>query len=135
MSFSLTYPAGSPTQTAGAAPAWPATSAAAVAELARLAQLLTEAGVTNVPATGVLAIPGLAAGPGDTAGIRVRTTGNPPHAVYVIAGGSITPHTGADSAFARLHPLIEAAARPCDGCGAEAGAPCNPHCLPDPTND
>ncbi|WP_331719719.1 hypothetical protein [Streptomyces virginiae] len=135
MSISLTYPAGSPTQTAGAVPAWLATAAAAEAELSRLAELLAEAGVTTVPAAGVLAIPGLAAGPGDTTGIRVRTTSNPPHALYVVAGGNLTPHSGADSAFARLHPLIEAAARPCDGCGAEASAPCNPNCLPDPTND
>ncbi|WP_327388881.1 hypothetical protein [Streptomyces sp. NBC_01207] len=134
MSFPITSPAGSPSQTAGAVPVWPATAAAAGAELSRLTELVAEAGVTAVPAAGVLAIPGIAAGPGDTAGIRVRTTSNPPHALYV-AGGSLTPHTGADSAFARLHPLIEAAARPCDGCSAEAGEPCNPNCLPDPSND
>ncbi|MFE5723316.1 hypothetical protein [Streptomyces erythrochromogenes] len=112
MSFSLTHPAGTAAQGEVAASAWPATAAA-----------------------GVLAVPGLAAGPGDTAGIRVRTTSNPPHALYVIAAGSITPHVGADSAFAHLHPLIEAAARPCDGCGAEASKPCNPNCLPDPSTD
>ncbi|MEU2454823.1 hypothetical protein ABZ605_32635 [Streptomyces sp. NPDC012765] len=135
MSLSLTHPAGPVTQAEAAASAWPATAAAAEAELAHLAELLAEAGVTVLPASGVLAVPGLAAGPGDTAGIRVRTTSNPPHALYVIAAGSITPHAGADSAFAQLHPLIEAAARPCDGCGAEAFKPCNPNCLPDPSTD
>ncbi|WP_031157646.1 hypothetical protein OHA91_35635 [Streptomyces erythrochromogenes] len=65
----------------------------------------------------------------------MRTTSNPPHALYVIAAGRLTPHTSASSAFARLHPLIEAAARPATGCGAEARAPCNPNCLPDPTTD
>ncbi|KIF02702.1 hypothetical protein PL81_28515 [Streptomyces sp. RSD-27] len=112
MSFSLTHPAGTVTQAEDAASAWPATAAAADAELARLAELLSGAGVTVLPAAGVLAVPGFAAGPGDTAGIRVRTTSNPPHALYVIAAGRITPHAGADSAFAHLHPLIEAAARP-----------------------
>ncbi|MFG2667668.1 hypothetical protein ACGFY6_25915 [Streptomyces sp. NPDC048387] len=135
MSFSLTHPAGAVTQAEPAVSAWPATAAAADAELARLAELLAEAGVTVLPAAGVLEVPGLAAGPGDTAGIRVRTTSNPPHALYVIAAGSITPHAGADSAFAHLHPLIEAAVRLCDGCGAEASEPCNPNCLPDPSND
>ncbi|WP_331735348.1 hypothetical protein OG590_40285 (plasmid) [Streptomyces goshikiensis] len=138
MPFPLTSPAGSPTHTAGPAPAWPATAAA---ELSRLAELLAEAeaeaeaDATAVPAPGVLAVPGLAASPGDTAGIRVRTISNPPYALYVIAAGRITPHAGADSAFAHLHPLIEAAARPCDGCGAEASKPCNPNCLPDPSTD
>ncbi|MFJ3817812.1 hypothetical protein [Streptomyces sp. NPDC090056] len=134
MPFS-THPVGIVAQAEDAAYAWPATAAATDAELAHLAELLTEAGVTVLPAAGVLAVPGLAAGPGDTAGIRVRTTSNPPHALYVIAAGSITPHACADSAFAHLHPLIEAAARPCDGCGAEASKPCNPNCLPDPWND
>ncbi|MEY2229723.1 hypothetical protein [Streptomyces sp. BF23-19] len=135
MSLSITHPAGSPTQAATEASAWPATTEAAQAELVRLAELLAEAGVTVIPAAGVLAIPDLASGPGDTAGIRVRTTNRPPHALYVIGGGELTPHTGADSAFAVLRPLVEAAARPCDGCGAEAGEPCNPFCLPDPSND
>ncbi|MFD0269588.1 hypothetical protein ACFVGY_23930 [Streptomyces sp. NPDC127106] len=135
LSLSLAHPAGTVTQAAAAAPAWPATAAAAEAELARLAELLAEAGVTAVPAAGVLAAPGLAAGPGDTAGIRVRTTSNPPHALYVIAADRITPHAGADSAFAHLRPLIEGAARPCDGCNAEAGKPCNPGCLSDPSTD
>ncbi|MFF9981137.1 hypothetical protein [Streptomyces erythrochromogenes] len=94
-------------------------------ERGHLAELLAHAGVATVSAAGVLAAPGLAVGPGDSTGIRVRTTGNPPHALYTTAG----------SAFARLRPLIEAAARPCDGCGAEAGEPCNPGCLPDPTTD
>ncbi|MGO4459889.1 hypothetical protein AB4039_21715 [Streptomyces sp. M-16] len=129
MSFSLTHSAGTVTQAEDAASAWPATAAAADAELARLAELLAEAGVTVLPDAGVLAVPGLAAG------IRVRTTSNPPHALYVIAAGRITPHAGADSAFAYLRPLIEAAARPCDGCGAEASKPCNPNCLPDPSTD
>ncbi|MFJ4879919.1 hypothetical protein ACIP93_32595 [Streptomyces sp. NPDC088745] len=135
MSLSLIHPAGTATQAETAASAWPATTAAAEAELARLTELLAEAGVTALPGAGVLAVPGLAAGPGDTTGIRVRTTSNPPHALYVIAAGRITPHAGADSAFAHLRPLIEAAARPCDGCGAEAYEPCNPFCLPDPTTD
>ncbi|MFD6113885.1 hypothetical protein ACFWG0_27780 [Streptomyces yangpuensis] len=135
MSLSLAHPAGTVTQAAAAASAWPATAADAEAELARLAELLAEAGVTAVPAAGVLAAPGLAAGPGDTAGIRVRTTSNPPHALYVIAAGRITPHAGADSAFAHLRPLIEAAARPCDGCNAEAFKPCHPGCLSDPSTD
>ncbi|MEV7442993.1 hypothetical protein AB0O22_17885 [Streptomyces sp. NPDC091204] len=135
MSLSLTHPAGSAMQTATAASAWPATAEAADAELAHLAELLAEAGVTAVPAVGVLAAPALAAVPGDTTGIRVRTTSNPPHALYVIAAGRLTPHTTAGSAFAHLRPRIEAAARPCDGCGAEAGEPCNPGCLPAPTTD
>ncbi|MDX3537228.1 hypothetical protein PV721_23205 [Streptomyces sp. MB09-01] len=137
MSLSITHPhpAGSPTQAAAEASAWPATAEAAEAQLVRLAELLAEAGVTVISAAGVISIPELACGPGDTAGIRVRTTSRPPHALYVVAGGNLTPHTSADAAFARLHPLIEAAARPCDGCGAEASAPCNPNCLPDPTND
>ncbi|MFD5935704.1 hypothetical protein [Streptomyces sp. NPDC060333] len=135
MSISTTHPAASATQAAAAAPAWLATAVAADAELTYLAELLAAAGVTALRASGVLAVPDLAAGPGDTAGIRVRTTSNPPHALYVIAAGSITPHAGADSAFAHLRPLIEAAARPCDGCGAEASKPCNPNCLPDPSND
>ncbi|MEW1639306.1 hypothetical protein AB0469_35290 [Streptomyces sp. NPDC093801] len=135
MSFSLTHPANTVTQAEDAASAWPATAAAADAELARLAELLAEASITVLPAAGVLTVPGLAAGPGDTVGIRVRTTSNPPHALYVIAAGHLTPHAGADSAFAHLHPLIEAAARPCDGCGAKAFKPCNPNCLPDPSTD
>ncbi|THA74876.1 hypothetical protein [Streptomyces sp. A0592] len=135
MTLAPTHPAGSATQPAAAASAWPATAAAVGAELAHLAELLAEAGITAVPAAGVLAAPGLAAGPGDTTGIRVRTTSNPPHALYLIAGGRLTPHTTAGSAFAHLRPLIEAAARPCGGCGAEAGEPCNPFCVPDPTTD
>ncbi|MFG2979542.1 hypothetical protein ACGFYY_41970 [Streptomyces sp. NPDC048331] len=105
------------------------------ARLVRLASLLAEADVTVISTAGVISIPDLAYGPGDTAGIRVRTTSNPPHALYVIAAGRIPPHAGAGSAFAHLRPLIEAAARPCDGCGAEAYEPCNPFCLPDPSND
>ncbi|WP_030387922.1 hypothetical protein [Streptomyces sp. NRRL S-241] len=135
MPLALTHPAGSAKQTATAASAWPATAAAADAELAHLAELLADAGVTTVPAAGALAAPGLAAGPGDTTGIRVRTTSNPPHALYLLAAGRLTPHTTAGCAFAHLRPLIEAAARPCDGCDAEAGEPCDPFCLPDPTTD
>ncbi|MDH6544125.1 hypothetical protein [Streptomyces sp. SPB4] len=129
MSLSLTHPARSATQPAATASTWPATAEAADAELTRLAKLLADAGATALPAEGVLAVPGLASG------IRVRTTSNPPHALYIIAAGRITPHAGADSAFAYLRPLIEAAARPCDGCGAEAYKPCNPNCLSDPSND
>ncbi|MEV8536146.1 hypothetical protein [Streptomyces sp. NPDC051211] len=135
MSFLITSPADSSPQAEAAARKWPATADAAEAELARLAELLLEAGVTVLPAAGVLAMPGLACGPGDTAGIRVRTTSRAPHALYVIAAGELIPHTSADSAFAALYPLVEAAARPCDGCGADAGEPCNPNCLPDPSND
>ncbi|MER8233138.1 hypothetical protein [Streptomyces sp. NPDC094049] len=135
MSLSLTRPADSATRNAADVSAWPATAAAADTELAQLAALLAEAGITTVPAAGVLTAPGLAAGPGDTTGIRVRTTSNPPHALYLISAGRLTPHAGAASALAHLHPLIEAADRPCDGCGAKAGAPCNPNCLPDPTTD
>ncbi|MER6319109.1 hypothetical protein ABT237_35960 [Streptomyces sp. NPDC001581] len=135
MSLSVMHPAGGPTQAAAEAPVWPATAEAAAAELVRLAELLAEAGVTVISAAGVLAIPDLACGQGDTVGIRVRTTSRPPHALYVIAAGEPAPHTTADSAFASIHPLLEAAARPCDGCGADAGAPCNPNCLPDPSND
>ncbi|MFI8769543.1 hypothetical protein ACIGN6_32190, partial [Streptomyces sp. NPDC053792] len=105
MPLSLTHPADSAKQTAAAASAWPATAAAADAELAHLAALLAEAGVTAVPAAGVLAAPGLAATSGDTAGIRVRTTSNPPHALYLIAAGRLTPHTTAGSAFAHIRPL------------------------------
>ncbi|MFI8515303.1 hypothetical protein ACIGHB_29665 [Streptomyces sp. NPDC085460] len=137
MSFPTMLPIGSPAPAEPAAGAgvsvWPATTAAAAAELARLAGLLAEAGATVVPAADTLTIPHLACGPGDTAGVRVRTTGRAPHALYIIAAGRITPHAGADSAFADLHPLLEAAARPCEGCDAEAGTPCNPHCLPDPS--
>ncbi|MGW8726336.1 hypothetical protein ACWGNF_09995 [Streptomyces sp. NPDC055808] len=135
MSPSLAHLAGTMTQAAAAVSAWPATAAVAEAELARLAELLAEAGVTAVPSPGALAAPGLAAGPGDTAGIRVRTTSNPPHALYVIAAGRITPHAGAGSAFTYLRPFIEAAARPCDGCNAEASKPCNPGCLSGPSTD
>ncbi|MFI7359745.1 hypothetical protein ACIBTP_38165 [Streptomyces avidinii] len=135
MSLSITHPAGSPTQAAAEAAGWPATAEAAEAELVRLASLLAEAGVTVISTAGVISIPDLAYGPGDTAGIRVRTTSRPPHALYVIAAGELAPHTSADSAFADLHPLVEAAARPCDGCGAEAGVPCNPNCQSDPSND
>ncbi|MFJ2060279.1 hypothetical protein ACIOMM_30675 [Streptomyces sp. NPDC087908] len=117
-------------QTAGGS-TWPANAAAADAQLADLTALLAEAGVTVTAAAGTLTAPDLAAYPGDTTGIRVRTTSNPPHALYLIAAGRLTPHTTADSVFARLRPLIEAAARPCDGCGAEAGEPCNPNCTHD----
>lgn len=132
MSLSITHSAGSTTQ---AAAGWPATAQAADAELVRLAELLAEADVKVISAAGVLSIPDLACGQGDTAGIRVRTTRRSPHALYVIAAGELTPHTDADSAFAVLRPLVEAAARPCDGCDAEAGLPCKPHCLPAPSND
>nr|MDT0519926.1 hypothetical protein [Streptomyces sp. DSM 41633] len=135
MSLSITHPAGSPIQAAAEASAWPATAEAAEAQLVQLAELLAEAGVTVISAAGVISTPDLACGPGDTAGIRVRTTSRPPHALYVIAAGELTPHTSAESAFASLYPLVEAAARPCEGCGAEAGEPCNPFCLPDPTTD
>ncbi|MFJ6252633.1 MULTISPECIES: hypothetical protein [unclassified Streptomyces] len=129
MSFPLAHPVGVPARTVAAAPGWPATLEA---ELTRPAGLLAGAGA---PAAGTLAIPALAAGPGDITGIRMRTTGNPPHALDVIAGGDLTPHAGAGSAFARLRPLLEAAAHPRDGGDAEAGAPCKPHCLPGPSTD
>ncbi|AJF70465.1 hypothetical protein [Streptomyces vietnamensis] len=133
MSFATGAPADSPSQAAAPTPVWPATAEAAEAELGRLAELLTEADTAVIPAAGVLAIPDLAYGPGDTTGIRVRTTSHPPHALYVIAAGELTPHTSADSVFAHLRPLLEAAARSCDGCGAEAGVPCNPNCQSDPS--
>ncbi|KOX37917.1 MULTISPECIES: hypothetical protein [unclassified Streptomyces] len=100
MPFLLTHPANVPMRTAAVAPGWPAPPGAAETELTRLAGLLAGAGTPVVPTTGVRAIPARAAGPGDTTGIRVRTTGNPPHALYVIAGGDLPPHAGAGSAFA-----------------------------------
>ncbi|MFE6462262.1 hypothetical protein ACFVP0_33025 [Streptomyces cinereoruber] len=133
MLFSPTYLGGSPTQAEVTAPAWPTTPEASEIELARLAELLDQAGILAVRTEGLLAIPALAAGPRDTAGIRVRTTSNLPHALYVIACGGLTPHVNADGDFAQLLPLLEAAARPCGGSGAEAGVPCNAYCLPHPS--
>ncbi|MFE5483027.1 hypothetical protein [Streptomyces sp. NPDC056527] len=80
-------------------------------------------------------MPDLAYGTGDTTSIRVRTTSHPPpHALYVITAGELTPYTSADNAFARLRPILEAAARSREGCGAEAGVPCNPNRLSDPSS-
>lgn len=112
---------------------WPATAAAATAELAELARDLADAGVTVQWAPDGLVLPDLAAGPGDTAGIRVRTTRRAPHALYVITATALVPLTHAAGALAYLRPLIDAAARGCDGCLAEPGEPCLPNCLPDPS--
>ncbi|MGW6562756.1 hypothetical protein [Streptomyces hydrogenans] len=100
----------SPLPTATAAPAWPA----AENELTHLADLLT---------TAAPAIPDLSRRPGDTAGIRLRTTGLPPHARFSVEAGDTTVHAGADAVSAGLHPL------------PEAGAPCNPNHLPAPLTD
>ncbi|WP_329583707.1 hypothetical protein [Streptomyces sp. NBC_01361] len=108
---------------------WPTSSAAAAAELAELAHDLTNAGVTVEQHPDALVLPHLAAGPGDTAGIRVRVTGRHPHALYVITATALVPLAHAAGALAYLQPLIEAAARECDGCGAEPGEPCRPMCL------
>ncbi|MFF2308521.1 hypothetical protein ACFVVP_39230 [Streptomyces sp. NPDC058128] len=125
-------PSTSPTHLGGVAAQWLATAEAAEAELVRLAALLTKAGVTVDSAAGLLSSPELACAPGDTTGIRARTTSCPPHALYIVTVKELTPHTDADDALALLHPLIEASARSCDGCGAEPGEPCRPNC-PDPT--
>ncbi|MCX5318118.1 hypothetical protein [Streptomyces sp. NBC_00154] len=113
--------------------AWPATAAAATAELAELARDLAGADVTVKWHRDGLDLPNLAAGPGDTAGIRVRATGRAPHALYVITATDLVPHTHAAGALAYLQPLIDAAALGCDGCGADPGEPCLPNCLPDPS--
>ncbi|MFD9047787.1 hypothetical protein [Streptomyces zaomyceticus] len=127
-------PSTNPTHLKGTAAQWPATAEAAGAELVRLASLLTKAGATVHSAAGLLSIPDLACAPGDTTGIRVRTTSRPPQALYIITANELTAHTDADDAFTHLHPLLEAAARSCDGCGAEPGEPCRPNC-PDPASD
>lgn len=111
--------------------AWPATSAAAAAELAELARDLADADVTVQWHSDGLVLPDLASAPGDTAGIRVTTTRRAPHALYVITATDLVPLTHAAGALAYLRPLIDAAARSCDGCGAEPGEPCLPNCLPD----
>ncbi|ALO13491.1 hypothetical protein AQF52_7908 [Streptomyces venezuelae] len=146
MSFALTHPAGTATQAEPAGSAWPATAGAADAELARLAELLAEAGVTVLPAAGVLAVPGLAASTDDTAGIRVRTTNNPPHALYVITAGQHHParrrqqhlrppppaHRGGRTPLRRMRcrglrdVQPELPARPLERLTPPAGAPCAP---------
>ncbi|WP_406003441.1 hypothetical protein [Streptomyces sp. NBC_00829] len=117
----------------GAHLAWPATAAAAAAELAELARDLANAGVTVQCHPDGLVLPGLASGPGDTAGIRVRTTARAPHALYVVTAVALVPLTHAAGVLAYLKPLIDAAARGCEGCGAEPGEPCLPNCLPAPS--
>ncbi|MGW2304840.1 hypothetical protein [Streptomyces sp. NPDC001809] len=108
MSFPFAHPVGALARTAAVAPGWPATLEAAEAELARPAGLLDGASTPVVPTAGALAIPALDPGPGDATGIRVRTAGNPPHALYVIVGSDLPSH---------------------------AGAPREPHCLPGPSTD
>ncbi|MDQ1013168.1 hypothetical protein QFZ82_007653 [Streptomyces sp. V4I23] len=112
--------------------AWPATAAAAAAELAELARDLADADVTVQWHSDGLVLPDLASAPGDTAGIRVHTTRRAPHALYVITATDLVPLTHAAGALAYLRPLIDAAARSCDGCLAEPGEPCLPNCLPGP---
>ncbi|MET9432283.1 MULTISPECIES: hypothetical protein [unclassified Streptomyces] len=112
---------------------WPASAAAASAELAGLARDLADADVIVQWHPDGLVLPDLASGPGDTAGIRVRATGRAPHALYVITAAALVPLTHAAGALAFLQPFIDAAARSCDGCGAEPGEPCLPNCLPDPS--
>lgn len=112
--------------------AWPATAAAATAELEQLAQALAEADVTVERDDQDLVLPALACTPDDNIGIRVRTTGRAPHALYVITEADLIPLTHAAGVLAFLQPLIEAAARGCE-CGADPGAPCLPGCLPDPS--
>lgn len=112
--------------------AWPASAAAASAELAELARGLADADVIVQWHPDGLLLPDLASAPGDTAGIRVRATGRAPHALYVITAAALVPLTHAAGALAYLRPLIDAAVRSCDGCGAEPGEPCLPNCLPDP---
>ncbi|MER7108841.1 hypothetical protein [Streptomyces sp. NPDC000229] len=114
--------------------AWPASAAAASAELAELARDLADANVIVQWHPDGLVLPDLASGPGDTAGIRVRATGRAPHALYVItAATALVPLTHAAGALTFLQRFIDAAARSCDGCGAEPGEPCLPNCLPDPS--
>lgn len=113
--------------------AWPASAAAAAAELAELARDLADADVTVQWHPDGLLLPNLASGPGDTAGIRVHTTRRAPHGLYVITAAALVPLTHAAGALAFLQPFIDAAARSCDGCGAEPGEPCLPNCLPDPS--
>lgn len=98
--------------------AWPVSAAAATAELARD---LADAGVTVQCHPDGLLLPDLAAGPGDTTGIRVHTTRRAPHALYVITATDLVPLTHSAGALAHLRPLIDAAARSCDGCLAEPG--------------
>lgn len=113
--------------------AWPASAAAASAELAELARDLADTDVIVQWHSDGLVLPDLASGPGDTAGIRVRATGRAPHDLYVITATDLIPLTHAAGALAYLRPLIDAAARNCDGCGTEPGEPCLPNCLPDPS--
>ncbi|MBA4863814.1 hypothetical protein H1V43_21080 [Streptomyces sp. PSKA54] len=105
----------------GAHLAWPASAAAATAELAELARDLADAGVAVQWHPDGVVLPDLASGPGDTAGIRVHTTRRAPHALYVITATLLVPFTHAAGALAYLRPLIDAAARSCDGCCAEPG--------------
>ncbi|MCX4516046.1 hypothetical protein OHA27_38830 [Streptomyces sp. NBC_01619] len=100
---------------------WPASAAAACAELACD---LADADVIVQWRPDGLILPDLAAGPGDSAGIRVRTTRRAPHALYVITAAALAPLTHAVGALAFLQPFIGAAARSCDACGAEPGEPC-----------
>ncbi|MFB8442692.1 hypothetical protein ACFC7A_26940 [Streptomyces niveus] len=111
---------------------WPVTATAATAELARLAGLLVAVGVTVQRGHQELMLPDLATGPRDTAGIRVRTTGTAPHALYVIAGEDLAPLTHAAGVLDYLLPMIEAAARACE-CGADPSQACMPHCVHDPS--
>ncbi|WP_351233905.1 hypothetical protein [Streptomyces sp. NPDC002133] len=114
--------------TSGAHLAWPTSAAAATAELADLARNVADAGVTVQWRPDGLVLPDLASSSEDTAGIRVRTTSRAPHALYVITAADLVPLTHAAGILAYLQPLIDAAARGCEGCGADPGEPCLPKC-------
>ncbi|TQK42362.1 hypothetical protein FBY35_3756 [Streptomyces sp. SLBN-118] len=111
----------------------PATAAAT--ELAELARDLADAGVTVQWHPDGLVLRDFASGPGDTAGIRVRTTRRAPHPapLYVVTAVALVPLTHAAGVLAYLKTLIDAAARGCEGCRAEPGEPCLPNCLPAPS--
>ncbi|MFF9870413.1 hypothetical protein ACF1G0_34415 [Streptomyces sp. NPDC013953] len=86
--------------------AWPASADAASAELAKLARDLADADVIVQWRPDGLALPDLAAGPGDTAGIRVRATSRAPHALDVITAAALVPLTHAAGALAFLQPAV-----------------------------
>ncbi|MCM2424150.1 hypothetical protein [Streptomyces sp. RKAG293] len=112
--------------------AWPTTAAAATAELDQLAAALADAGVIVEHDGQDLVLPSLTSGP-EPAGIRVHTTGHAPHALYVITADDLAPLTHAGGVLVYLQPLIDAATRGCEGCGADPNELCLPNCVPNPS--
>ncbi|MEU3464602.1 hypothetical protein ABZ721_32215 [Streptomyces sp. NPDC006733] len=112
--------------------AWPTTAAAATAELDQLAAALVDAGVIVERDGRDLVLPTLASGP-ERAGIRVHTTGHTPHALYVITADDLVPLTHVGGVLLYLQPLIDAATRGCEGCGADPNELCLPNCVPNPS--